>query len=92
MSRPNPKGHLLAVILAVLSCLLNLVQSEFHCNNGTLIENNPLGTCVCDQHLWIGHRCEEGFWCQDTSGYGCHIVSSICYAGLGLSSVTNYKL
>ena len=35
---------------------------------------NPIGTCACTDHLYVGKDCSEGYICLDTSGRGCYKV------------------
>ena len=49
-------------------------------NNTYYSSANPLGTCACEGHLWVGDDCKEGFYCltEDTQ-QGCYIVRFILF-------------
>ena len=60
-----------------IGCLdSNLEPPEFFCPTGSeKREENPLfGQCSCEGQLWVGEGCQEGYWCFDTLGNGCHKV------------------
>ena len=63
---------------AALCCGVTLAQNPWHCDNTNAIErqNNPIGTCACEGHLWIAPGCQEGFFCYNSTGYGCSLVRS----------------
>ena len=44
---------------------------------GEVLQSNPIvnGTCDCGSHLWLADGCQEGYFCYDTSGFGCYMVS-----------------
>ena len=37
---------------------------------------NPLGTCICEGHLYVSEDCTEGFYCsKENTQEGCYKVS-----------------
>ena len=57
---------------------LSLAQNPWHCDNTNAeeVQNNPIGTCACEGHLWVAPDCKEGFFCYNSTGYGCSLVST----------------
>lgn len=49
------------------------------CGDGEIRDKNPIGTCICDQHLWVAPGCREGYFCIDTTGKGCYKVRNIFF-------------
>ena len=62
----------LCVALALGSALALAAGQSAPCENAERRTENPLGSCACPGHLWIGPGCEDGYWCEDTLGNGCY--------------------
>ena len=65
-------------LLLLLTAALPLALGEItECGpDSTAMVGNPLGTCVCDGHLWFGDDCNEAFYCLDRDGNGCYKVEN----------------
>ena len=52
-----------------------VLAQEFSCDEGSEErEENPIGTCACDGHLWVSQGCKEGYFCIEREGRGCYKV------------------
>ena len=58
----------------LLALLASAWAQTAPCDNAERRDENPLGSCACAGHLWIGPGCEDGYWCEDELGNGCYKV------------------
>ena len=68
---------LCALILVLSLTNTNVIEGQItSCGpNAEQRNENPIGTCICDQHLWVAPGCREGYFCIDTTGLGCYKVN-----------------
>lgn len=65
-------------LLLVSASTLAVVRGQgvFECDEGSEErDENPIGTCACDGHLWVSQGCKEGYFCIEREGKGCYKVS-----------------
>ena len=69
-------------LLAVSSHATATMDTEIICDE--TVEGystiNPIGTCACEGHLYVGEDCSEGYYCVDTTGKGCYKVRLLLYS------------